>query len=326
MDTLLLAALFREKVIATFVTLNFDLVPLKALSDVGAMDDVAIIRGPEEHGNHRANDVVFLHRSVDAPADQWILRTEQLDTAWRNGWEELVALRVVSNPITIFVGLGTPAAVLIESVSKVRAAVPGGTHVYQVDVNDKEASAYFAALHLADENYIQMGWTQFMEQLSDRVLAEQRLDLERSCREAPAAGELDDADLNVIVARVTATGLLALGRIRAEWLMKSSGYHPALEPDLPFIASVLIAVQVVSELASKIASNKHLLDYIPQNEMDVIAREITRTLHMPEDKRRVSPSGACRISVGYENNPPEERTDWHPSWDRLPRFPVKCSG
>lgn len=242
---LLLAALFREKVIASFVTLNFDLVPLKALSDVGAMDEVAIIRGPEEHGNHRAHNVVFLHRSVDAPADQWILRTEQLDTAWKNGWEELVALRVVSSPITIFVGLGTPAAVLVESVSKVRAAIPGGTHVYQVDVSDKEASEYFAALHLADENYIQMGWTQFMEQLSERVLAEQRLDLERSCREARAAGELDDADLNVIVARVTAVGLLALGRIRAEWMMKSSVYHPALGPDLPFIASVLIAVRAI---------------------------------------------------------------------------------
>src|SRR5258708_37932091 len=75
---LLLAALFRERVIASFVTLNFDLVPLKALSDVGAMHDVAVIRGPEEHGNHRLHNVIFLHRSVDAPANEWILRTEQL--------------------------------------------------------------------------------------------------------------------------------------------------------------------------------------------------------------------------------------------------------
>jgi hypothetical protein len=47
---LLLAALFREKVIASFVTLNFDLAAIKALSDIGAIDEVAIIRGPEEHG------------------------------------------------------------------------------------------------------------------------------------------------------------------------------------------------------------------------------------------------------------------------------------
>jgi hypothetical protein len=133
--------------------------------------------------------VIFLHRSVDALADQWILRTDQIAASWKDGWEELIALRVVSNPITIFIGLGTPAAVLVESVSKVRAAVPGGTRVYQVDVGDKQHSAYFAALHLTDDDYIQMGWTQFMEELSARVLAEQCLQLERGCREARAAGE-----------------------------------------------------------------------------------------------------------------------------------------
>ena len=244
---LLLAALFREKVIASFVTLNFDLVAIKALSDVGAIDEVAIIRGPEEHGNHRAHNVIFLHRSVDAPADQWILRTNQIAAAWRDGWEELIALRVVSNPITIFIGLGSPAAVLIESVSRVRAAVPGGTHVYQVDVSDKQHSAYFAALALTDDDYIQMGWTQFMEELSARVLAEQSLQLERGCREARAEGELDDADLKTIVTRVTAAGLLALGVIRAQWMLKASVYHPALEPELPFIASVLIAVRAIEK-------------------------------------------------------------------------------
>jgi hypothetical protein len=243
---LLLAALFRERVIASFVTLNFDLVAIKALSDVGAIDEVAIIRGPEEHGNHRAHNVIFLHRSVDAPADQWILRTDQIAAAWRDGWEELIALRVVSNPITIFIGLGTPAAVLVESVSKVRAAIPGGTHVYQVDVSDKQHSAYFAALHLTDDDYIQMGWTQFMEELSARILAEQSLQLERSCREA-CAGELDDTDLRTIVTRVSAAGLLALGVIRAQWMLKASVYHPALESELPFIASVLIAVRAIEK-------------------------------------------------------------------------------
>jgi hypothetical protein len=244
---LLLAALFREGVIASFVTLNFDLVPLKALSDVGAMNDVAVIRGPEEHGNHRLHNVIFLHRSVDAPANEWILRTEQLEAAWRNGWEELIAVRVVSSPITIFVGLGTPAAVLIESISKVRAAVPNGTAVYQVDIGDRAHSAYFRALGLRDEEYIQMGWVDFMENLSERVLAEQRLDLERSCKNARAEGELSDIDVTIIVGRVSATGLLMLGRIRADWMMKSSVYHPALEPELPFLASVLIAIRAVEK-------------------------------------------------------------------------------
>jgi hypothetical protein len=178
---LILAALFREHVIQSFVTLNFDLVPLLAISEIGAMDDVAVIRGPEEHGNHRAHNVIYLHRSVDSPADQWILRTAQLENAWRNGWQELVALRVVSSPVTVFVGLGSPARVLLESVSKVREIVPGTTHVYQVNPVPKEESAYFAALHLRDDQYIQMGWTEFMEVLSHRVAAEQARHLKASC-------------------------------------------------------------------------------------------------------------------------------------------------
>jgi hypothetical protein len=244
---LLLAALFREKVIASFVTLNFDLVPLKALSDIGAMNEVAVIRGPEEHGNHRLHNVIFLHRTVDAPANEWILRTEQLEAAWRNGWEELIVVRVVSSPITIFVGLGTPAAVLIESVSRVRAAVPNGTTVYQVDIGDKAHSVYFGALGLRDEEYIQMGWVDFMENLSERVLAEQRLDLERSCKNARDEAELSDVDVTTIVGRVSAEGLLRLGRVRADWMMKSSVYHPALEPELPFLASVLIAIRAIEK-------------------------------------------------------------------------------
>jgi hypothetical protein len=250
---LLLAALFRESVIASFVTLNFDLVALKALSDVGAINDVAIIRGPEEHANHRTHNVIFLHRSVDAPADDWILRTAQLDTAWRDGWQELVALRVVSNPINVFIGLGTPAAVLIESVAKVRARAPGGTAFYQVDVGNKEDSAYFRALNLPDANYIQMGWTQFMEELSERVLAEQILQLDRGCREALAPGELDDGDLEAIKTRISAGGLLALGRARAQWMMKRSTYHPFLEPELPFLASVLIAIRTIEKHTHSLA-------------------------------------------------------------------------
>ncbi len=55
-----------------------------------------------------------------------------------------------------------------------------------------------------------------------------------------------------------------------------------------------MADQVVSELASTIASNKHLLEHIPQNEMDVIARDITRTLYMPEDERRIAVSAIVK--------------------------------
>ena len=244
---LLLGALFREQVIASFVTLNFDLAVLNALSNVGAEEEVAIIRCPEEHGNHRAHNVVYLHRSVEANADDWILRTEQFDSAWASGWQELIALRVVSNPITVFVGLGTVAGVLIQSVVKVRTAAPAGTQVYLVNPGAKERSPYFQVLTLPDENYIQLGWAEFMEQLSDRVLVEQRRRLVSSCLDARAAEALDENDVGAIVSRATAAGLLGLGSLRARWMMKPGDYHPEREAELPFIASVLIALRVIEK-------------------------------------------------------------------------------
>jgi hypothetical protein len=244
---LLLAALFREHVISSFATLNFDLVPLKALSDVGAMDEVAVIRGPEEHRNYGARNIVYLHRSVDANPDEWILRTDQLTEAWKGGWEELVALRIVSNPVTIFVGLGTPAAVLLECVKKVRAAVPGGTQIYQVDPGKKEDSAYSQALALRDDEFLQMGWSEFMEALSGRVAAEQGARLISGCKAVRVGDEISDLDIEHIANRLSEAGLLALGKLRAEWMMKSSIYHPELDPELPFLSAVVITIRLIEK-------------------------------------------------------------------------------
>ena len=86
---LLAAALLREQAIVCLMTLNFDYAIAVALSQLGAKDSVAVIHGPEDHGQVSVINVIFLHRSALSPLENWILRTAALD-AWHGRWEEVV--------------------------------------------------------------------------------------------------------------------------------------------------------------------------------------------------------------------------------------------
>ena len=46
-----------------------------------------------------------------------------LAEAWQESWEEVIARRSLSGPITIFVGLGTPAAVVVETTKRIQEAI-----------------------------------------------------------------------------------------------------------------------------------------------------------------------------------------------------------
>jgi hypothetical protein len=108
---LLLAAFLREGVVADVLSLNFDLSVSTAVAQLGGSVEVRIIKGPEEHDRFGPRNLVYLHRNIESPADELILRPEQLESEWSNQWEEAVARRALSGPVTVFVGLGSPAAV-----------------------------------------------------------------------------------------------------------------------------------------------------------------------------------------------------------------------
>jgi hypothetical protein len=138
------AALLREHAIAAVLTLNFDLAIFHAISSVGGATDVAVILGPEDHAHLQLINVVYIHRSAKADPDQWILRTSEIEEGWHGRWEQVVAQRFLANPVTVFVGLGSPARVLIETAGLIRHAIPEGANIYQVDVVNRIDSAFFA--------------------------------------------------------------------------------------------------------------------------------------------------------------------------------------
>jgi len=98
------------------------------------------------------------------------LRTEQLDDAWRDGWEELITTRVMTAPVVVFAGLGTAAAVLVETIRRVRTAVTDHVSVH-VDPDEFGSSQFTATLEIPEEHFVRSGWSDFMSDLADRVVS-----------------------------------------------------------------------------------------------------------------------------------------------------------
>ncbi len=241
---LLAAALLREQAIICLMTLNFDYAIAVALSQLGAKDTVAVIHGPEDHGQISAINVIFLHRSALSPFENWILRTAALD-AWHGRWEEVVAGRVLSSPVTVFAGLGTPSGVLLETTHKVRTAIPGGTAIYQVDPTDREQADFFAQLNIPAESYIQLPWGQFMRELSERLLLEHKMELQHRCEAMVATEGLEQENTEALCASLVNLGLLSSGKLRARWLLEATAYVPHLGLELSWIANLILAIALI---------------------------------------------------------------------------------
>jgi len=153
------AALLCEGVIATVVTLNFDLALSTALAELGAGGVVAVVERPEDLPRQRAINVYYLHRNANAADPElWVLRTASLTTEWRDCWEAIIATRVLAAPVVVFAGLGTPVSVLVESTKLLRRALPDTTSLYQADPGEREHSRFAAELEIDAVNYIQLGW------------------------------------------------------------------------------------------------------------------------------------------------------------------------
>jgi hypothetical protein len=246
---LMAACLLRERAIGSVMTLNFDLGMSAALVQLGARDDVGVVSGPDEHHRLGLVNLIYLHRNVNAPPDAWILRSTALDDEWRDRWEEVIATRVMAAPVTVFAGLGSAAAVLSETISRIRKAIPDGTQVFQVDPGRREDSEFFADLELPDEAYLEMGWCSFARQLGARLLEEHRHELGVACRRLISESGWQDADPSGLCQRLSNLGLIGLGELRARWMLDPSPYAPRHIVDAALVADLLLAVGLVENAA-----------------------------------------------------------------------------
>lgn len=245
---LVAACLLRERAVSCVMTLNFDLGMSAALTHVGATD-VGVVSGPGEHHRLETSNLIYLHRNVNSPPDDWILRTPALDAEWKDAWEQVVAQRVIGSPVTVFAGLGTPAAVLVETAKRVRNALPNSAIVYLVDPGEQAASPFFSELDVPADAYLQVGWCDFVRAIGLRLLEEHRVELERACSALIAEEGWQDADPSDLCQRVARLGLLGLGELRARWTLDPARYVPRRSVAATWVADLLLGVGVIEHAA-----------------------------------------------------------------------------
>jgi hypothetical protein len=242
---LIAAALLREHAIRDLLNLNFDLAAQHSLSAVNAGSEVGIVRGPQDLPAAGVVNLVHLHRDAYADPDEWILRTVQLEDAWRDGWEELVATRVMTVPVVVFAGLGTAADVLMETVGRIRRAIADHVSIH-VDPGAFGSSEFTEALAISQGRYVQTGWTAFMSELAERVAAEQLARLRVAVSDFEKQNELGEEDNEQVLAVLEQFTLLELGGARARWLLLQDAYVPARTTDVRLLADLVQAASILA--------------------------------------------------------------------------------
>jgi len=240
---LLAAAMLVEGAIGHVLTLNFDLAMTNALTEIGAGTTIEVIAGQQDFARVGRQNLIYLHRNVDAPHSEWILRTVALDEYWIDSWQDVLATKVLSVPVTIFAGLGSPARVLTDTVGRIRNAVPEASFTYLVDPADDANSSFARALGVDDDSIIAMTWVQFMAELSDRVVIEQKDRLESACRSIVADEGWEPEDVPDLCRRFCDIGLLQAGYLRSRWILDRRKYAPEGSDDnRAWLADLLMAV------------------------------------------------------------------------------------
>jgi hypothetical protein len=218
------AALLIEGALRALVTLNYDLALQVALASLGKPPEVSICKGPEDHDQTSSRALIYLHRSAESPPETWVLRKSDLDSSWREAWEQMVATGALSAPVTIFAGLGSPAAVLTETVTSL-ARLPG-TAFYYADLFPDSKFSEAIASELSAR--IRMGWGAVMDSLAHRLAQEHGRHLREEARVLATSAGLPAGAADETIQRLCAMGLVPLGRIRSSWLLFK---HPYLRDD-----------------------------------------------------------------------------------------------
>ncbi len=251
-----LAALMAERVVRAALTINFDLAITTALANAG-ISDVTTINGAADHEDLGNASVIYLHRNAHAPAEAWVLTSDEVHKGWEDSWSQMLAGAVLTAPAVVFIGMGTLVGVLLASARQVREAVPHTDSVFQVDPVPREESRTFEVLRPGEDNYIQMEWSSFAVELGDRVNRHHLSELVVSCEALASDNDWGEIDVQHVKDGLAAAGLLAFGSARARWFLADGEYLAWREIRPDWIAGLVIAIEKSRvELAAEIGLSK----------------------------------------------------------------------
>jgi len=255
------AALLIDGLVRAIVTLNYDMAFQAALSELGAPRQVTIAKGPEDHARLSGRSLIYLHRSAESDPETWVLRKADLDDGWRGGWEAMIAAGVLYAPVTLFAGLGSPAAVLTETVGHLAGL---GSKYYLADPYGGGAFEEALSEHLTAT--VQMGWVELMRTLSLRAATAQAKQLELEARERASALGIAHEHVEKVCEVLSGIGIVQLGRLRSAWLLHSKQFSPRQDgpqaAHLADLALALNAAMVTLEADLEIAEDGGLCELV----------------------------------------------------------------
>jgi hypothetical protein len=242
----MLIALMLEGAVSHVLSLNFDLAPQNAAVELG--EAVTIIDRPDTP-IPMTKTVVHLHGSVNSADDDWILRTEVINNDWKSKWQEVVARQILAAPNVLFVGLGSAAPVLSETVTMIAAAVGQQKAFYQADIGEHAHNDFAQQLNVSENRYIRGSWCKVMSLLATHLAEEHAHTLATNGGAILSENGASDDELNAfreIANRLSGVTLLALGRFRANARLDlASRYLPRTQQDEEWTALPLKALAVI---------------------------------------------------------------------------------
>lgn len=218
---LIAGALLLEGALHHVISLNYDLAFQNAITELGDSGKVTFVEGPDHHTHIGAHSVIYLHRSVNQDEETWVLRKAALDSEWESQWESVIASANLSAPLVIFIGLGSPANVLTESVERLVAKAKSSYYLVDRDLDSKFSNALSANLTGSVELY----WGEFMGKLAARVTIEQLQRLRVACSELISNDpDFDPGHNDDVVDSLLGVQLVDLGKARSVWLQEDHKY------------------------------------------------------------------------------------------------------
>jgi hypothetical protein len=249
------AALLIEGAIVDAVTLNFDLAMSTALATVGSAGRISILDGPEHFREVGTGNLIYIHRNANEPnLEKWILRLDQLEDAWRDGWEGVIAERVLATRVVVFAGLGSPAAVLTETIDRIRTRLGDEVEVFLVGRRPFAESSFAAALEIPEANYIQGAWSELMNQLTRRLALDYNAQMVMTCRELVEILGIRNESVEPAIDALCEMPLDHLGEFRGEVVMQRSAYV-RLDNEMANeqVANLLLAIAMLERLTNATA-------------------------------------------------------------------------
>ena len=118
--------------------------------------------------------------------------------------------------------------------------------VYIVDPSDYANSYFASTLEVAPQEYLCLGWCDFMRELTQRVIEEHRVAIVRTCNELAQEDGIETEGVAGLCHRLTQLGLIGLGKLRATWMLEDTSYSPYQQGSpLRLFSSLILGVRSV---------------------------------------------------------------------------------